>query len=219
MSPTTKLYEFYFGQSKNPEHSEDSCWHWRQLVLAGGTPLGRVAVAASHLDAVIEQFLADAITHDPQVGVIVVKGMAFERKLDMLVAILAVRLPESEDRAELQPLLEEAKKFMQRRNEYLHGLWQLDADAKLEVLNRVRKTGAFKVISVSADDLNGVADRIEIVAAEIEDAYLDMLVDIGVYVPQSPGVWTRVPAHRPHGIVLDETGASGLLVDFRNVEG
>ena len=68
-----------------------------------------MAVAASHLDAVIEQFLADAITHDPQVGVIVVKGMAFERKLDMLVAILAVRLPKSEDRAELQPLLEEAR--------------------------------------------------------------------------------------------------------------
>lgn len=181
--------------------------------------IGRVAVAASHLDAVIEQFLADAITHDPQVGVIVVKGMAFERKLDMLVAILAVRLPGSEDRAELQPLLEEAKKLMQRRNEYLHGLWQFDADANLEVRNRVRKTGAFKVISVSADDLNGVADRIETVAAEIEEAYLDMLVDMGVYVPQSPGVWTRVPAHRPHGIVLDETSASGLLVDFRNVEG
>lgn len=94
-----------------------------------------------------------------------------------------------------------------------------DADANLEVRNRVRRTGAFKVISVSADDLNGVADRIEIVAAEIEDAYLEMLVDIGVYLPQSPGVWTRVPAHRPHGIVLEETGTSGLLVDFRNVEG
>ena len=39
-NPTTKQYELYIGQSKNPERSEDSCWHWRQLVLAGGTPLG-----------------------------------------------------------------------------------------------------------------------------------------------------------------------------------
>lgn len=39
-NPTTKQFELYVGQSKNPEHSDESCWHWRRLVLSEGTPLG-----------------------------------------------------------------------------------------------------------------------------------------------------------------------------------
>ena len=39
-NPATKQYELYIGQSKNPEYSEDSCWHWRRLIISDGTPLG-----------------------------------------------------------------------------------------------------------------------------------------------------------------------------------
>lgn len=38
-NPVTKQFELYVGQSKNPGYPKDSCWHWRRLVLAGGTPL------------------------------------------------------------------------------------------------------------------------------------------------------------------------------------
>jgi hypothetical protein len=38
--PTTKQFELYIGQSKNPEHADDSCWHWKKLLLSGGTPIG-----------------------------------------------------------------------------------------------------------------------------------------------------------------------------------
>lgn len=34
----TKQFQVYVGQSKNPEFPKDSCWHWRELVLSGGTP-------------------------------------------------------------------------------------------------------------------------------------------------------------------------------------
>lgn len=39
-NPTTKQFELYIGQSKNPEHADDSCWHWKKLLLSGGTPTG-----------------------------------------------------------------------------------------------------------------------------------------------------------------------------------
>ncbi|KZX20079.1 hypothetical protein [Rathayibacter tanaceti] len=39
-NPTTKQFELYLGQSKNPEHADDSCWHWKKLLLSGGTPAG-----------------------------------------------------------------------------------------------------------------------------------------------------------------------------------
>lgn len=39
-SPTTKQFELYIGQSKNPEYPGDSCWRWRTLLLSGGTPIG-----------------------------------------------------------------------------------------------------------------------------------------------------------------------------------
>ncbi|WP_291053967.1 hypothetical protein [Herbiconiux sp.] len=39
-NPTTKQFELYIGQSKNPEHVDDSCWHWKKLLLSGGTPTG-----------------------------------------------------------------------------------------------------------------------------------------------------------------------------------
>ncbi|WP_426321867.1 hypothetical protein [Microbacterium sp. E-13] len=180
--------------------------------------LGRVAVSAARLDAVIELFLADAITHDSQVGIAIVKGLPFERKVGMLREILALRLPESDDRAELLPHLEAAALLMRDRNEYLHGLWQFDADSNLEVRSRARKTGEFRVRSVSADDLGNAATRLDELSALVEDAYLDMLVDLGAFTAISPGVWQRLPPHRPHGFVLDGTGSSGLLVDFSNVD-
>lgn len=37
-NPTTKQFELYIGQSKNPEYPGDSCWHWRRPLLSGGTP-------------------------------------------------------------------------------------------------------------------------------------------------------------------------------------
>lgn len=35
--PFTGRFELYIGQSKNPEFRGDSCWHWRRLLLDGGT--------------------------------------------------------------------------------------------------------------------------------------------------------------------------------------
>lgn len=43
-NPTTKQFELYIGQSKNPEYPGDSCWHWKKLLLSGGTPLGSKAL-------------------------------------------------------------------------------------------------------------------------------------------------------------------------------
>ncbi|KRA24075.1 hypothetical protein ASD65_06275 [Microbacterium sp. Root61] len=180
--------------------------------------LGRVAVAAARLDAVIELFLSDAITHDSQVGITVAKGLPFERKTRMLTEILALRLPESEDRAALKPLIEEAANLMRERNTYVHGLWQFDADSNLEVKNRLRKNGEFRIRSVSVDDLNRTAIRLDELSALIEDLYLEMLVDLGAFTAVTAGVWRRVAPHRPHGFVLDGTGSSGLVVDFSNVE-
>ena len=37
--PTTKQFEVYVGQSKNPDYPGDSCWHWKTLLLSGGAPL------------------------------------------------------------------------------------------------------------------------------------------------------------------------------------
>lgn len=42
--PTTKQFELYIGQSKNPEYPGDSCWHWKKLLLSGGTPTGRTGM-------------------------------------------------------------------------------------------------------------------------------------------------------------------------------
>lgn len=39
-NPTTKQFELYIGQSKNPEYPDDACWHWKRLLLSGGTPIG-----------------------------------------------------------------------------------------------------------------------------------------------------------------------------------
>lgn len=41
-SPQTGQYELYVGQSKNPERKGDSCWHWRVMLLSGGTPIARL---------------------------------------------------------------------------------------------------------------------------------------------------------------------------------
>lgn len=39
-NPTTKQFELHIGQSKNREHTNESCWHWKMLLLSGGTPAG-----------------------------------------------------------------------------------------------------------------------------------------------------------------------------------
>lgn len=39
-NPTTKQFELYIGQSKNPDFPGDSCWNWKKLLLSGGTPIG-----------------------------------------------------------------------------------------------------------------------------------------------------------------------------------
>lgn len=48
-SPVTKQFELYVGQSRNPEYREDSCWHWRRLIVSGGTPIGDPNRAAAPL--------------------------------------------------------------------------------------------------------------------------------------------------------------------------
>lgn len=39
-NPTTKQYELYLGQSKNPANSGERCWHWCVKLISGGTPVG-----------------------------------------------------------------------------------------------------------------------------------------------------------------------------------
>lgn len=34
--PTTKQFELYVGQSKNPEYPKDTCWHWKRRLLSDG---------------------------------------------------------------------------------------------------------------------------------------------------------------------------------------
>ncbi|MFM9378073.1 hypothetical protein [Gordonia sp. VNK21] len=46
-NPTTKQFELYLGQSKNPAYADDSCWHWKILLLAGGTPAGGPGLPAA----------------------------------------------------------------------------------------------------------------------------------------------------------------------------
>ncbi|PCN48980.1 hypothetical protein Csp2054_04150 [Curtobacterium sp. 'Ferrero'] len=41
-NPTTKQFELYLGQSKNPAYPHDGCWHWRVKLISGGTPIGGV---------------------------------------------------------------------------------------------------------------------------------------------------------------------------------
>lgn len=43
-NPATKQFELYIGQSKNPEYPGDSCWHWKKLLLSGGTPVVGLSV-------------------------------------------------------------------------------------------------------------------------------------------------------------------------------
>jgi len=46
-NPITKQFELYIGQSKNPERSGGSCWHWKLLLLSGGAPTGGTGVSIS----------------------------------------------------------------------------------------------------------------------------------------------------------------------------
>jgi hypothetical protein len=46
-NPTTKQFELYIGQSKNREHADESCWHWKKLLVSGGTPTGGMGLPAS----------------------------------------------------------------------------------------------------------------------------------------------------------------------------
>lgn len=43
-NPSTKQFELYIGQSKNPEYADDACWHWKLLLLSGGTPAGGTGI-------------------------------------------------------------------------------------------------------------------------------------------------------------------------------
>lgn len=36
--PATGGYQLYIGQSRNPVHHGDACWHWRHELLDGGSP-------------------------------------------------------------------------------------------------------------------------------------------------------------------------------------
>lgn len=46
-NPTTKQFELHVGQSKNPEYRGDACWHWKKLLLSGGTPSGGTGLPAT----------------------------------------------------------------------------------------------------------------------------------------------------------------------------
>jgi hypothetical protein len=39
-NPATKQFELYIGLSKNPGYVGDACWHWKTLLLSGGSPMG-----------------------------------------------------------------------------------------------------------------------------------------------------------------------------------
>lgn len=45
--PTTKQFELYIGQSKNADYPGDSCWHWKKLLLSGGTPIGGTGLSVT----------------------------------------------------------------------------------------------------------------------------------------------------------------------------
>lgn len=176
--------------------------------------LGRLAVEAAHLESIIEHFVADSITHDSEVSHLVLAGMPFDRRVALLMSILSVRLPDAPARQSLTPLLEESKRLMQDRNRYLHGLWETNAQAKTQVSNRRRKDGLLDVRTVSVEDLEAASHRLASVALRIDQAYTDMLLDIGAFELVPAGYWRRIPPHRPHGTLGQDDWVSQLVIDF-----
>lgn len=158
--------------------------------------LGRVAAQAALLEAIVESFLSDAITPDLEVGIRAVRNMSFDVRAAMLGDIISVRLVETEHPEGILPLLKEARELMNQRNEFLHGLWQFDADANLEVRKRQRKTGEFRTRAVSADDLNHTADRLGVLADNLHYMYFDAAFDLGIFEMDAPGEWKRVKPRR-----------------------
>jgi hypothetical protein len=49
--PITGRFELHIGQSKNREFRSDTCWHWRRLLLGGGTSGGSQSSLAPQLAA------------------------------------------------------------------------------------------------------------------------------------------------------------------------
>ncbi|MDQ1111150.1 hypothetical protein QE418_000598 [Microbacterium testaceum] len=158
--------------------------------------LGRVAAQASLLDAVVEQFLSDAITHDVEVGLRAIRGMQFEAKAIMLADLVTLRLEGTEHPEAILPHLEEARRLMHDRNEFLHGLWEFDADANLGVRKRVRKTGLVRTRAVSADDMNRTAQRLGELAEDLNWMHHGAAFDLGILEMESPGTWVRVTPKR-----------------------
>lgn len=176
--------------------------------------IGRVAAQAARLDAVLEGFLADALSHDTEVALVAVTGMPFDRKSHMLETILAVRIPGSEELQEAKPLLASARDLMKDRNEFLHGMWQFDADANLEVRTRERKTRKLKVRAASVDDLAETARRITFVANELEGLWMDLLRDIGAYRATEPGVWQQIRPHRPYATDDEKRRPTAFVIEM-----
>lgn len=181
--------------------------------------IGRVATQAARLEAVLEGFLVDALTHDTEVALVAVAGAQFERKTRMLEAILDVRIPTSEDLPAVRKLLEEARAVMQERNAFLHGMWQFDADANLQVQNRERSSRKIKVRAVSVEDLDETARRMTFLADEIEGSWMDLLADIGAYRALEPGLWQQISPHRPYATEEEKRRPGSFVIALSEADG
>ena len=130
--------------------------------------LGRLASAAARMEQVVDVFLRDAITPDSIVGALIVGGMQFDRRVEMLKSVLSVRLPDDEGRARLFTRLSEAKSLMQQRNAFLHGIWAHGPDDTLTVHNRSRNSDIYKARPVADGEVREVAGQLMWMAQHLE---------------------------------------------------
>lgn len=143
--------------------------------------LGRLAAAAARMEQVVDFFLRDAITPDPVVGALVIGGVPFDRRVELLKSVLSARVPDDKARARVFDRLGEAKALMKDRNAFLHGMWGPGPDDTLVVTNRSRSTDAYTVRPVADGKVREVAGQLMWVAQMLEWAHLSYGERLGTY--------------------------------------
>lgn len=134
--------------------------------------IGRITVSFAYFENEIVFFISH-LFHNLDLGSAITAPLSFKNRIDVLDALFRLYVEDETSRNRLKELLGRAAEAEERRNSLIHSIWLNDhvSGDVTRIKDKVKRGRGLEhqFESVSLDDLNAIADSIEVAGRNLRD--------------------------------------------------
>ncbi|MBI2415788.1 MAG: hypothetical protein HYV33_03950 [Candidatus Kerfeldbacteria bacterium] len=141
--------------------------------------IGDVVVSFALLELAIQSLIGSLIFEHQRVGQIITAELSFKNLRALAISLYLDRHGEDSDYSKLKPLMNEAGKIEETRNNIIHSIWAAGKDkdhiTRIKTTAKEKKGLAFCFEELSVSDLESFAGKIQQCAGSVQSFNFELI--------------------------------------------